>query len=105
LFIIIFFLVIFCIPVYFPKADVSYCSSFFFSFFTFSVFFLFSYGLFFSRFFSFSLEHMVILLNHILLSSFFFSLFFFSSFFYCCFPSFLFFKLDVATLAMVMDKI
>jgi hypothetical protein len=70
-----------------------------------SVFFLFSPMVCFFFLFSFSLEHMVILPNHILLSSFFFSLFFFSSFFYCCFPSFLFFKLDVATLAMVMDKI
>ncbi len=97
LFIIILFLLFFS-SVYFPKADVFYCSFFFFSFLTFSVFFLFFPMVCFFSLFSFSLEHMVILLNHILLSSFFFSLFFFSSFFYCCFPYFLFFKLDVATL-------
>ncbi len=71
-----FFLVIFFIPVYFAKADVFYCSSFFFSFLTFSVFFLFFPMVCFFLLFSFSLEHMVILFHHILLSSFFFSLFF-----------------------------
>ncbi len=89
-FIIIFFLVIFFIPVYFPKADVYYCSSFFFSFLTSSVFFLFSPMVCFFFLFSFSLEHMVILPNHILLSSFFFSLFFFSSFFIVVFLLFSF---------------